>query len=186
MDRGASSGDSRWRWSAARCPSTVTAPDRDSGIGFMGLVLFGVGIQMAARQLSFARVLGLVVAGQVIMHALTKVTVDRPVPGEFWTYHPHVPPQDWLSSPRSAASVLATHLLFDLVLAAVLYGCESSVWAWFRLAALRVLSPPPSFVIPLTPDTPVLVPVHDAPTFPPLLWASASGRRGPPRAPAAG
>lgn len=154
--------------------------DRDSAIGIVILVLLGVGIRMADRQMSFLRLIGLLVTGQLAMHALLEVTIDRRVSGEVWTYHVHLPPLDWMSGAEGTARMLATHLLFDLMVAAILYGCECNVWAWFRLAALRVLSPPPVLAIPPTPDTPVLEPVYDAPAFPPLLWVSASGRRGPP------
>jgi hypothetical protein len=154
--------------------------DRGSAIGVVVLLLLGIGFRMAARQMSFLRLTALLVTGQLAMHALLEVTVERRVPGEIWTYHPHAPPLPWISDAPGAGRMLAMHLLLDLGVAAVLYGCECNVWAWFRIAALRMLAPAPPAAIPPTPEAPVLQPVDDAPSFPPLLWVSASGRRGPP------
>jgi hypothetical protein len=154
--------------------------DRGSAVGFTVRVLVAVGVRMATRKVSFPRLVGLVVAAQLAMHALLEVSIDRRVPGQVWTYHPHLPALDWVAGYEGTARMLASHLLIDLLVAAVLYGFETNVWAWFCLAALRlrVANPEPA---PLpTPNRPVLRPVYAAPAFRPLLWVSASGRRGPP------
>ena len=154
--------------------------DRGAIIGLTILVLLGAGVLLAARQVSFLCLAGVLIAGQMLMHALLEVTVDRRVPGQVWTYHAHVPPLEWASGAQGAGRMLATHLVLDLLAAAVLYGFESNLWTWFRIAALRVLCPMPSPVLPLAPDVPVLPPLYDEPSYRPLLLVSASGRRGPP------
>ncbi len=154
--------------------------NRGSIIGLMILVLVGVGLRLAVRQVSWLSLAGMIIAGQLAMHALLKVTVDRRDPEQVWTYHAHFPPVGWAFGAQGTARMLATHLVLDLLVAAVLYGFESNLWTWFRIAALRVLCPMPSPALPITPDTPTLPPVPDEPTFRPLLLVSASGRRGPP------
>ena len=156
------------------------SPDRDLAIVATVIVFLGVGLRLCTRQVSVPRLVGLLVLGQLAMHALLEVTIDRPVRTEVWTYHVHFPTFTWVSGSQGTARMLASHLLLDLLVASVLFGVESNVWTWFRLAALRLLTPPPEPVALPTPVTPVLQPVAFAPTFRPLLWVSASGRRGPP------
>lgn len=159
--------------------------DRGPVIAVMALLACVLGVRVAASQVSFSGLTGAIVTGQLAMHGLLALTIDRPDPAEVWTYHPDLPRLEWLSGAHGTARMLASELLLDLVVAAVLYGCECSVWTWFRLAALRLLSPVPSLAPPLAPETPTVHPVCDTPAYRPLLLVSACGRRGPPVRPAA-
>ena len=162
--------------------NAARSPDRALAIGVTVIVFFAVGLRLCTRQLSFPCLVGLLIVGQLAMHALLEVIVDRPVRAEVWTYHAHLTTLEWMSGSQGLARMLVSHILLDVLVASVLFGVESNVWTWFRLAALRLLVPLPEPALLPVVDTPTVQPVSSAPTFRPLLWVSASGRRGPPAA----
>ena len=153
---------------------------RASAIVVLGMGVLGLSLWMVGRQMSFPRLAGLSVIGQLAIHGLLGVTIDRPVPGEVWTYHAHLPALGWMLSAQTAAGVLEEDLLITLLVAAILCGGEYNIWAWFRRAARRLVVAPPQLIPLPTPDAPTLQPVCAAPTFAPLFCVSGLGRRGPP------
>jgi len=150
------------------------------------LVVAAIGVRMAGRQLSYLRVATILVACHVVIHTLLAVTIERPVPGQVWTYRPEIPTPALVPSGDEDVQIHALNLAVTLTAAAVLCACESSLWTWFRISALRLLCRIPSLVRPLTPQPPGHRPVFEVPALVPCrLLKDPPRRRGPPEALAA-
>lgn len=145
------------------------------------LAVAAIAVRMAGQQLTFPRVAAVLVVSHVAIHTLLSVTIERRVPGDPWTYRPNVPVPAIVPEGHAEVRIHAANLATILVVAALLYACESNVWIWFRIAALRLLAPVPCLILPPTPDAPVQRPVFELPAFVPRLVPEAPGRRrGPP------
>jgi hypothetical protein len=104
-------------------------------------VLLALSMRLASRQASFVGLAGSLVSGQIAVHGALGLLGDgRHWPVEAFVGHNGSP--QWLESlsgVNGTLAMVASHVLIALIAAVLLYGCESNLWAWFRIAALRLI-----------------------------------------------
>jgi hypothetical protein len=153
---------------------------RAAFVAVFALLLLKLCIRLASQRVSFLALSGIMIASQMVVHALLDVTLDRPSAVEVWTYHAHVDPTIWTSGTPYLIDRLAQNLLLTLAVVLVLYALERNIWTWFGVAALRLLIHLPS--LPLLPPAEARVPLTDDGTAVPRPAPAPRlhGRRAPP------
>ena len=145
------------------------------------LLVTAVGVRMAGRQLSYLRVAAVLVVSHVAVHTLLSLSVERPAPGQVWTYRPDAPVPDLVPDAQVEVRVHALNLAVTLAVAAALCALDASLWAWFRLVALRLLCRIPDPCRCLAPERPSHRVVFEEPTrLTVRLLHAPQSRRGPP------
>jgi len=148
----------------------------------LAAVMSTLGVRIAARPLSFPRLLGAMVGGQLASHAVLAVSVDGGNRASVTSYHAHAPVLGWLSGTNGTTRMILIHLVVAVVAAAALRACESSLWAWFCILAMRLFASGSMVTRPLV--LPDRMDVHsvtrEAPRRPAFLAESDLSRRGPP------
>jgi hypothetical protein len=145
-------------------------------------VLLALSMRLASRQASFVGLAGSLVSGQIAVHGTLGLLGDgRHGPVEAFVGHNGSP--QWLESlsgVNGTLAMVASHVLIALIAAVLLYGCESNLWAWFRIAALRLIRRILFICVAPPPEARIFRPAYRLQVLRPVSVGLTCGQRAPP------